>query len=65
MRKAYFFRKILLGIISLAFIFPISFSCAKQDANTTKVVKPKGKKKAYNPNKHKNRKRTKIVKMKN
>ena len=65
MLKTYFLRKGLLIIFILSIVIPGSSSCAKHDANTIKVVKPKGKKKPYNPKKHKNRKRTKKVKMNN
>jgi hypothetical protein len=49
----------------LSMVMPGSSSCAKHDANTVTVVKPKGRKKPYNPKKHKNKKRTKKVKMAN
>jgi len=65
MLKAYFFRRLLLFACLFAILFPTTGGCAKQNANTIRVVKPKGKKKPYNPAKHKGRKRTKTVKMKN
>ncbi len=49
----------------LSIVIPGGSSCAKHDANKVTVVKPKGKKKPYNPKKHKNSKRTKKVKMDN
>jgi hypothetical protein len=65
MLKAYLFRKLLLSIFAAMLVLPITNGCAKHDANTVKVVKPKGKKKPYNPKKHKGKKRTKKVKMNN
>jgi hypothetical protein len=65
MLKAYFLRKILMFICLTSFLLPVTNGCAKHDANTVNVVKPKGKKKPYNPKKHKGRKRTKTVKMNN
>jgi len=65
MLKAYLFRKGLLIFFMLSMIIPGSTSCAKHDTNTITVVKPKGRKKPYNPKKHKNKKRTKKVKMDN
>ena len=58
-------RVALLIFLIFSLLIPINTSCAKQDANTVKVVKPKGKKKPYNPKKDKGKKRTKKVKMNN
>ena len=55
----------LLIFFVLSLAISTGSSCAKQDANTVKVVKPKGKKKPYNPKKNKRSKRTKKVKMNN
>ena len=65
MLKAKFFCKLILFIFLTSLLIPASSGCAKQNANTVSVVKPKGKKKPYNPKKHKGKKRTKSVKMKN
>jgi len=65
MLKVKFFRKLILFIFLTSLLIPATYSCAKHDANTVSVVKPKGKKKPYNPGKHKGKKRTKSVKMKN
>lgn len=65
MLKAYFLRRILWLFCLGAMLIPVTEGCAKQDYNTVKVVKPKGKKKPYNPKKHKGKKRTKTVKMNN
>ncbi|GJM30304.1 MAG: hypothetical protein DHS20C17_29390 [Cyclobacteriaceae bacterium] len=65
MLKAYFLRRIMLFVCLTSFLLTVPNGCAKQDANTVRVVKPKGKKKPYNPKKHKKRKRTKTVKMDN
>lgn len=65
MRIVNLFRNILLMLFVISIAMATGSSCAKQDANTIKIVKPKGKKKPYNPKKDKGRKRTKKVKMNN
>jgi hypothetical protein len=65
MLKAYFLRKVLLVFFMFTVVIPGGISCVKQNTNTVKVVKPKGRKKPYNPKKHKRSKRTKKVKMNN
>ncbi|MDH3710489.1 MAG: hypothetical protein OER04_11405 [Cyclobacteriaceae bacterium] len=53
-------------VLFLALIMMPAFtSCAKKDYNTVTVIKPKTKKKAYNPQKDKGKKRTKKVKVQN
>jgi hypothetical protein len=49
MLKVKFFRNFILLIFLASFLFPSTTSCAKHDANTVKVVKPKGKKKTIQP----------------
>jgi len=65
MFKSQFLGKCLLIFFLLSIGVSGTSSCAKHDANTIKVVKPKSQKKPYNPNKNKHSKRTKKVKMKN
>ena len=65
MRTLLVCRKTLLVFLAFSLLIPLNTTCAKQDANTVKVVKPKGKKKPYNPKKDKGKKRTKKVKMNN
>lgn len=65
MFKTSFTRAGLLFFFVLSLTISAGSGCAKQDANTVKVVKPKGKKKPYNPKKNKRSKRTKKVKMNN
>ena len=65
MRTLLLSRKVICLLLTIALTVPINHACAKQDANTVKVVKPKGKKRPYNPKKDKGKKRTKKVKMNN
>ena len=58
-------RKSVLVLFLALIIMPAFTSCAKKDYNTVTVIKPKTKKKAYNPQKDKGKKRTKKVKVQN
>ena len=63
--KTYIFRQSVILFLVTFMILPATYSCAKKDHNTVTVIKPKTKKKAYNPKKDKRKKRTKKVRVQN
>ena len=57
-------RHFLYLLVLCLFLVGAPTSCtSSKSGNTTDVIKPKTRKKLYNPKKHKRRKRTKTVKM--